>query len=323
MKDQNQIIASMKNGIGKTEPARRDLAAENPQAVSAMVNQMSKLFMTLKTHYTQYFMVIKSGDHEASMMKQWAADLVRSGVDREMLIAGIARAKSYASEDKFCKWPSVSDFISWCHKLPPAESAYTEACKNAHNIYEWVPIHPAVYLAGQEVTWYEFKNNNNERVVRSAFFKAYSEICARVIAGEVLEYEKPIQIERKRITKEEDRELKEIGRGRIPELLAMVGKRETEEKDTPAPEYKPNPKAADASKRRLQAIKDQMKKRGQVITEPTYNPNARNDLERLMQENSNEDPIQITHTDDKAKTNAIDRVDGCSALKAIREEIKK
>lgn len=59
------------------------------------------------------------------------------------------------------------------------------------------------------------------------------------------------------------------------------------------------------------------------MTEPAYNPNAKRELEQVMQENSNAEPRQIMRTVNKDKINAIDKVDGSNALKAIREEMKK
>lgn len=59
------------------------------------------------------------------------------------------------------------------------------------------------------------------------------------------------------------------------------------------------------------------------MTEPTYNPNAKRELEQAMRENSNAEPRQIMRTVNKDKINAIDKVDGLNALKAIREEMKK
>lgn len=59
------------------------------------------------------------------------------------------------------------------------------------------------------------------------------------------------------------------------------------------------------------------------MTEPTYNPNAHRELEQAMRDSSNAEPRQIMRTVNKDKINTIDKVDGSSALKAIREEMKK
>lgn len=71
------------------------------QAGQAVAQQMNAIFDTLKNFYTQYYLVIKSEKQELQMMRQWAAELMRSGVSEDMLRIGMARAKSHARGGQF------------------------------------------------------------------------------------------------------------------------------------------------------------------------------------------------------------------------------
>ena len=192
---------------------------DSRQAGQAVAQQMNAIFDTLKNFYTQYYLVIKSEKQELQMMRQWAAELMRSGVSEDMLRIGMARAKSHAVEDRFCKWPSVSDFIIWCHGLPEPKSAYIEAIRNCHNMKNWEPTHAAVALVFEVINVKDFMRLD-EKLAQSEYLRAYSKVSARVLTGELLEYSKPKEI--KSIECKQSEESKELGVQSLVKIKAEI-----------------------------------------------------------------------------------------------------
>ena len=195
----------------------------NQDALAAMAKTIDKLFGTLKAFYTNYGASIKSQEIEDQIKTQWVRELIKAKVTGDMLRTGTTRAKRYATEDKYTKWPVVAEFIMWCYGLPSVDEAYREAVDHSHDIVNWLPSHPAVYAAGKRVSWHKLRRSDTS-AGQNAYRKAYMEIAAKVVAGEQIEVNKPQMIEQKKLTDTEKAELKQLGRANIGALKAMLGK---------------------------------------------------------------------------------------------------
>ena len=173
----------------------------DPTTREALGNKTRQVFSVLKSHYTQYGFVIKDDKQEASMLQHWAKALLVGKVDEEMLRIGLEKAKAHSIEDSFCKWPSIGNFISWCHGIPSPEAAYFETIRYCHDLTEWNPTHPIVALAGRHTGFNDIRNSE-------AF--TYQKL------------EKPIAITKKDLTSED------IARNKaqLSKLVAMVAAEE-------------------------------------------------------------------------------------------------
>jgi hypothetical protein len=191
-------------------------------ALDAMRKTVDAVFNTLKAFYTNHSTSMKTPEIEAEIKKQWAHELIRGNVNPEMLRVGVNRAKRYATEDKFTKWPVVAEFIIWCYGLLSADDAYREAVDNSHDIAAWRPSHPAVYLAGKTVSWHRLRRSDTDAGQR-AYKREYAKLCDAVIRGEQLAVSKPELIEKKPLTPSERAELTQLGRSRVGDLKALLG----------------------------------------------------------------------------------------------------
>ncbi|RDL44666.1 hypothetical protein DN730_09785 [Marinomonas piezotolerans] len=210
-------------------PVSRPVVHEQPRqsadidadALAAMKKTIGKLFSTLKAFYPNYGASMKTPEIEAEIQKQWARELIKARVSGDMLRTGAARAKRYAVEDKYTKWPVIAEFIMWCYGLPSVDEAYREAVDHSHDIVSWTPSHPAVYAAGKIVSWHKLRRSDTT-AGKNAYRKAYADMCAAVIRGEKIVADKPQMIEQKKLTESERAELKELGRANIGALKAAL-----------------------------------------------------------------------------------------------------
>lgn len=202
----------------------------DPAVREALGNKTRQVFSVLKVHYTQYHFVIKDDKQEAAMLQHWAKALLVGKVTEEMLRKGLEKAKANSIENSFCKWPSLTDFISWCHGMPSPEAAYMETARKCHDLTEWEPTHPIVALAGREVTFVAIRHNEDKKAYKAEYIRIYCELCLRVCNGETLTYtkpEKPKMLEQKPQTEREKAENLEA----LAELKAMIGQTEPEKKE--------------------------------------------------------------------------------------------
>lgn len=171
-----------------------------------MSSAMDDIFDILKGFYTGYGAVLKTTSVETAIRQQWIYELIGSKVNEDMLRTGMSRAKAHSLEDKFCKWPSIMDFISWCHGIPSPDGAYFETKRNCHDLAEWEPSHAIVALAGKHVGFHQILNSDNEKHFKTEYIRFFCELISRVLAGETFIYtklEKPVAIEEKKLTPEE------------------------------------------------------------------------------------------------------------------------
>jgi hypothetical protein len=271
LKDTNQLVAGMKgksiSSMSSSEEGGREAASE--EVVNEMLLKVNEIFNILKAFYTQHRVALGSSETETSIREQWAYELAKSGITEDMLEKGMSRAKTHSNEDKWTRWPSISNFVSWCFSLPTPEQAYKEACDNSRNLAQWSPSHPAVGLAGRDVTWFTL-NNLEQSKSEPRYRIAYTALCERVMSGEALSYEPNVMIEHKPLTPEELKEEQaknfKTGRANLGGLKAMLGKREVpaEEKYIPAPEHKPDYAAIEKRKRDIAKLKSNLQKGGDL-----------------------------------------------------------
>ena len=227
MRNVSELLPTQQSNFPVSRPVvhEQPRPAQEPSqdAQAAMTKTIDKLFGTLKAFYTNHGASLKSPEIEGQIKTQWVRELLKAKITGEMLRMGTARAKRYATEDKYTKWPVVAEFIMWCHGLPSVDEAYREAVDHSHDIVNWRPTHPAVYAAGKRVSWHKLRRSDTQ-AGQNAYRKAYMEIAARVVAGEKVEADKPQMIEQKKLTENEKAELKQLGRANIGALKAMLGK---------------------------------------------------------------------------------------------------
>lgn len=193
---------------------------------------MDDIFDILKGFYTGYGAVLKTSSVETAIRQQWIYELISSKVDEEMLRKGMSRAKAHSLEDKFCKWPSIMDFISWCHGIPAPEAAYFETLRNSHDLTVWEPSHPIVALAGKRTGLSDLRNNENQKHYKNEYIRVYCEMLSRVLEGEEFTYkklEKPLAITEKKLTDEDIARNKE----HLSKLMAMVAEDDKKKKEIP------------------------------------------------------------------------------------------
>lgn len=198
---------------------------------AAMAKAIADVFQTLRAYYPKYSLVMKTGDQELAMMGEWGKALMLAKVNQEMLKSGIARAKTYAAEDKFCNWPAVSDFIAWCYGLPEADDAYREAMNHYHDLTSWTPSHPAVALVFELINRNDLRRMDDKQA-KAEYTRAYGKIRARALTGEKLEYTKPEPVQR--IEYSQTPESKEQGKQSLSSIKAVMS-------DGDAPQPKPEP----------------------------------------------------------------------------------
>lgn len=188
---------------------------------AAMAGAISGVFQTLRAYYPKNSLVMKTSEQELAMMREWGRALVTAKVNQEMLRSGIERAKSYAAEDRFCNWPSLIDFISWCHGIPSPEAAWFETLKKCHDLTEWQPTHAIVALAGRQVGFFDIHNSDNKKHYKTEYVRVYAEMIVRACAGESFEYkklDKPLQLEKHKPTAQDIQR----NRAMLSDLMAAV-----------------------------------------------------------------------------------------------------
>lgn len=98
--------------------------------------------------------------------------------------------------------PSLQKMMTACEDqlldlgLPNLRDAYLEACNatSPRVAYHW--SHPAVYFAGKETGWHLLTHGTEAESYRH-FVRAYRQQIRRVLAGEKLEIDAPLQLEEK------------------------------------------------------------------------------------------------------------------------------
>ncbi len=99
----------------------------------------------------------------------------------------VAAAKSVIRESEYL--PSIAVILQACEKgfalfgLPSARDAYIEACRASSPKRDFDWSHPAVYLAGQAVGWFELANEPESSML-PRFSYHYELLCRKVINGE-------------------------------------------------------------------------------------------------------------------------------------------
>jgi len=121
----------------------------------------------------------------------------------------VQAAKSVVRESEYL--PSIAALLQACEKgydlfgLPSVREAYVEACRAStpKRDYQW--SHPAVYLAGKAVGWFDLANEAESSML-PRFSYHYEQLCHQVMNGEELKLATseplPEKIER-RLSREE------------------------------------------------------------------------------------------------------------------------
>ena len=126
---------------------------------------------------------------------EWTDGLL--GCSDERIQIGIERCRK-----RHPKGPTLTEFIMCClpslreFGLPEPNSAYMEACRNAHrpNIAKW--SHPAVYWGGQRTGWLDLHcclegGAGRFQGVKDRFGTEYKVVCRQVMSGAELHVPRP------------------------------------------------------------------------------------------------------------------------------------
>jgi len=115
----------------------------------------------------------------------------------------VQAAKTVVRESEYL--PSIAVILQACEKgyglfgLPAPREAYVEACRatSPKRDYDW--SHPAIYLAGKAVGWFDLANES-EASMLPRFTYHYEKLCHQVVNGEELRVQEheplPEKIER-------------------------------------------------------------------------------------------------------------------------------
>lgn len=135
-------------------------------------------------YHNQYYAAFNHTDQLNQAKRLWLEAL--SGFASEHILLG---AKQVIETSEYL--PTLSKMIDACHTaltdqgLPPARSAYQEACnaRSPRSAQPW--SHPAVYFAGRDTGWF-YLENHSERETWPVFEQHYRHWCQRALAGETL-----------------------------------------------------------------------------------------------------------------------------------------
>lgn len=126
--------------------------------------------------------------------KEYAKAILKAGLTDDQIKGGLRVFEKGAGEKPFM--PNPTEFVEMCQEstgaLPGYREAYQEACRYAGDLCNAKWTHPAIYVAGKAVGWFELRNRP-EKETWPTYKQAYKDALARVSAGEVLEAYVPKQ----------------------------------------------------------------------------------------------------------------------------------
>ncbi|EKO3431511.1 replication protein P [Vibrio fluvialis] len=162
--------------------------------LKAAAGIINKLFAELQTCFPAWRQTFTSKADMDAVKRTWARGLIEAKITSyKQLQWGLLKARR--SESPF--WPSLGQFIAWCHPdpadygLPTPVMAFREASRKSHPAADrsnW--SHPAVYVAAREVGSFELTNLPSSQS-QPLFERAYKIAIRRVMAGEDLNVEIP------------------------------------------------------------------------------------------------------------------------------------
>ncbi len=174
-----------KTGGNPARPAAGRDAASNHARGHDHVDAINQVFAELELAYHNQYHKAYSQEGSVGIAKKFWLECLAPFTPAIILKA----VRSVVKTQQFL--PSIATIIAGCenvleeHGLPAAHDAYVQACCAAHpkSVQNW--SHPAVYLAGKAIGWFELENNTESRIY-PLFESHYRKLCQRVLAGEDL-----------------------------------------------------------------------------------------------------------------------------------------
>lgn len=185
MRSAGKIASNLKPvAVAPSEPAQPVASIDKNTAsvVDALFRELQAIFPAWKQAWP---------DDRAlsSAKKSWIKGFMAAGIRSvEQIRYGLQRCRMEGSDFA----PSVGKFIEWCQPtpqmlgLPETESAYREACRNAHPSADRKWSHPAVFHAAKQSSFYAL-NTLKESESRKLFVRNYDIACRMVANGEPLQ----------------------------------------------------------------------------------------------------------------------------------------
>lgn len=174
----------------QVQPLKRDSTTQAGQTENSfspqLISAVNGVFEVLAVGYgNQYHAAYPNAEQSNLAKRLWAKHLSHYPVNLLMKVAD-----DIIGKETFL--PSIAKFKSHCDQaydvfgLPPADSAYIEACRapQPKKAFKW--SHPAVYFAGLATDWFFLSSEPKDKVF-PVFKRNYEILCDRVIKGEKLD----------------------------------------------------------------------------------------------------------------------------------------
>lgn len=179
---------------------------------------VERIFIQLQAIFPAWKQAWPDDTALAAARRSWTRGLMDAGINTvEQVRFGVEQCRRSGKEFA----PSIGQFIQWCQPtpemlgIPNVDTAYHEACRNAHPAAEQKWSHPAVYHAACQAGLYELAHLP-ERESRYVFERAYLVTVRAIMAGKELP-EIP-----KALPKKPPVINPEVGRAAIAELRAAL-----------------------------------------------------------------------------------------------------
>jgi hypothetical protein len=177
----SQPLAELRQRL--SESGQRSLPSTAMQTELAMTDLWERMGELFGAKWLKQY-----GDTDSSAFGTWCQYLGDLSAD-QIRIGFVNMLKSFqGGESRYL--PDAIQFREFClgvraFGLPPAKSAYEEACRAPSPKARQRWSHPAVYLAGSQTGWFELSSMPTEQIL-PRFEYNYAMLCQRVMAGEEL-----------------------------------------------------------------------------------------------------------------------------------------
>jgi hypothetical protein len=187
MKALNQVLNTVTPQVreGRLQSGQQSTAAR-PVAREVYIDAINQVFAEFELAYhNQYHKAFAQEGSETLARKYWLECLQE--FPPEVILRAVRKV---VKTQQFL--PTVAAVATACENahelfgLPSVQAAYVEACSKPQPKADQQWSHPAVFLAGQATGWFELANSTQAEIIEVFTFN-YSELCRRVVHGELLD----------------------------------------------------------------------------------------------------------------------------------------
>lgn len=185
MRQANQIAATIRPGAVPMSDSTPPVAKID-QATARVVNA---LFRELQAIFPAWKQAWPDDTSLDAAKKSWIKGFMQADIRNfDQIRYGLQRCRAEGSDFA----PSVGKFIEWCQPtpqmlgLPDLQTAYLEACRNAHPTADREWSHAAVMHAAKQTGFYALSTLKEDES-RKLFTRNYEIACRMVAKGEPLQ----------------------------------------------------------------------------------------------------------------------------------------